>query len=116
MYWKSKEKNTFDSRALIDFAAKYGWQLTDSILIPHDELLKWTTNGKTFPFWYSEYIDGSINGQEFPNWINSDIKLYRFKTGWIAVEPGNAMQTGKSGYIVINKDGSELQVYHLWGE
>jgi hypothetical protein len=50
---------------------------------------KWTNNN-TFPFTYSEFSDSSVVDVGFPKMIQSDIELYRFSTGWIAIEPGNA--------------------------
>lgn len=116
LYWKSNKKNTFASRDLIDFATRNGWQIADSIHIKAEILKKWMNDGETFPFTYSDFNDSSITRSKFPGWISSDVQLYRFKTGWIAVEPGNARETEKNGYIVINANGTELAVYHLWGE
>ena len=116
LYWKNEKKNTFTSSQLIEFATRSGWQLTDSINIPADILKKWKNAEPTFPFTYTDFSDKTMSTQRFPRWINSGVTLYRFKTGWIAVEPGNARQTENNGYVVINLDGTQLSVYHLWGE
>ena len=115
MYWKTDNKNTFAAKQVIDFATKNGWELVDSILFPSDTLGKWKTE-HTFPFTYSDFSDTTMNMEAFPRWIMSEVEVYRFKTGWIAVEPGNARETDKNGYVTINSDGTELSVYHLWGE
>ncbi|SKC72811.1 hypothetical protein [Ohtaekwangia koreensis] len=81
-----------------------------------NDLIKWDLNGPTFPFTYADFSDEDMQTSTFPRWITSDVHLYRFKTGWIAVEPGNARDTENNGYIVIGADGEEMSVYHLWGE
>ena len=116
LYWKATTKNSFTRVRLIEFAEQNGWQLVDSTSFPADTLKKWHNNEQTFPFTYTDFADKSMNTATFPRWITSDIKLYRFKTGWIAVEPGNARETEKNGYILLNLDGTEFSVYHLWGE
>jgi hypothetical protein len=115
IFWKANSDHSFNSQEFLAFAGKNGWQLIDSAFIPFERLKKWTNNN-TFPFTYSQFSDSSIAEVGFPFWIKSDIELYRFSTGWIAIEPGNTRQTGKNGYIVFNQDGSEMAVYHIWGE
>ena len=113
--WKAKNDPRFSSQEFIEFAKENGWQLMDSSFIRFKTLKKWTNN-YTFPFTYSQFSDSSIVEVGFPIWIEADIELYRFSTGWVAIEPGNAKQTEKNGYLVFNPDGSEVVVYHLWGE
>lgn len=88
--------------------------MKDSIFIPFVTLKKWVNN--SFPFTYSQFSDSTMVSVGFPIWIMSDVMVYRFSTGWVAIEPGNAMQTAQNGYVVFNPDGSEVAVYHLWGE
>jgi hypothetical protein len=57
-----------------------------------------------------------MNIEAFPNWNKSDMVLYRFETGWVATEPGNKIQTEVNGYLLLNSDGNEASIYHLWGE
>jgi hypothetical protein len=115
IFWKANDDHTFKSQEFIEFAKKNGWQLMDSIFIPFEKLKKWTNNN-TFPFTYSQFSDSSVVEVGFPIWIESDVELYRFSTGWVAVEPGNARETEKNGYIVLSSDESRAAVYHLWGE
>jgi hypothetical protein len=113
--WKANSGHKFSSQEFIEFAEKNGWQLMDSIFIPLDMLKKWKNNN-TFPFTYSQFSDSTIVEVGFPIRIKADVELYRFKTGWVAVRPGNARETEKNGYVIFKPDGSEVVVYHLWGE
>ncbi len=116
LYWRADFKYTFRPAEVIDFATENGWQITDSIFFSANDLIKWDFNGPTFPFTYADFSEEDMQASTFPRWITSDVRLYRFKTGWIAVEPGNARDTENNGYIVIGADGKEMSVYHLWGE
>jgi hypothetical protein len=78
IFWRSNKKNTFSVRNLVEFAAKNKWRLADSIQMTVETLRKWTNNGQTFPFTFSNFTDTSIIKTAFPNWINSDLRLYRF--------------------------------------
>lgn len=114
IFWKSNSNRTFDPFELIEFARKNGWQLTDSIFIPFVTSKKWVND--SFPFTYSQFSDSTVVNVGFPIWIKSDVVVYRFITGWVAIEPGNARQNKKNGYIVFNPNGSEIAIYQLWGE
>lgn len=111
-YWNANTPHTFTIKELLTFAAKNGWQVCDSTSFPTDTLAKW----KHFPFTYTDFADSSMDFSLFQNRVRSEAKLYRFTTGWIAVEPGNARETDKNGYALLSKEGAELAVYHLWGE
>jgi hypothetical protein len=115
IFWKANSDHTFSSREFIEFANKNGWKLVDSIFIPFERLKKWT-NKNTFPFTYSQFSDSSVAEVGLPIWIEADAELYRFSTGWVAVEPGSTKETEKNGYIVLSSDESRAAVYHLWGE
>ena len=38
------------------------------------------------------------------------------KTGWITIEPGTDNSVEENGFVLINKDRTQMAVYHLWGE
>lgn len=110
IHWKSEISKTFSSREIVDFASKNGWQLTDSLIYTSESLRQLTNYSDTD---YS--ID--ILKENVLKRINSiDKYIFVFKTSWIAVEPGNARETEKNGFAVINSNGTELIVFHLWGE
>jgi hypothetical protein len=90
IFWKVSGGRMFSSREFIAFAGKNGWQLIDSLYIPLRRLKKWTYNN-SFPFTYSEISDSSMVDVGFPRWIEADIELYRFSTGWVAIEPNEEL-------------------------
>lgn len=47
-----------------------------------------------------------LNYMGFPRWTAYDSKLYRFKTGWIAIKPGTDVATEKDGDSLINSKGN----------
>jgi hypothetical protein len=108
--WKSKYTHTFDKEHVISYAKKNGWQLTDVLAVKNDSLISFGNyEQKSYSF--------NILTDNVATLINkSSTCILIFKTGWIAIEPGNARETKKNGFAILNSDGTELAVYHLWGE
>jgi hypothetical protein len=108
--WKSETANTFTNKDLIEFADKNDWQLSDSI---SSELLTRTSLTRLKIDDYSlEILDKVI----LPNLKSKDERVFVFKTTWLAIEPGNNRETFENGFAVLNSDGTELKVFHRWGE
>lgn len=118
--WKSKDENTFIFSQILDFATKNDWELTDSTSFPADSLSKLTNNRLVkheYPLYVSDdYSNNILINYVLPKLERTDLMVYRFKTGWIAVEPGNARDTDRNGFVIVNSNGTEMTVYHLWGE
>lgn len=119
MHWKLKE-GTFRSREVIDFATGNGWELVDSLEVQPDDLKTWDYNGRpVFPLSFRGFSSTPVNDsahEKFPRWMNTGLKVYMFKTGWITVEPGTGISNEVNGFVVLGGRGSEMSVYHLWGE
>jgi len=117
MYWKSDQPQHFKAKYLIPYTGNGGWKFEDSTKINASILKKWTTNDSKpgFAFTYTDSFT-DIKDIPFLRWITSDVTVYRFTTGKIAIEPDTTNETYKNGYVVLSKDGKELSVYHLWGE
>ncbi len=110
--WKSKNNEIFKANQLIDFATNNGWILTDSIKFTADSLSKLRTNYTS----NEDYSLEILNNEVLAKLKVDDTNVYRFKTGWIAVKPGNDTETEVNGFVIINSDGTEMTIYHLWGE
>lgn len=120
-YWEDSEQNAFTTKNVIDFATKNSWSFKDSMKLSKSEIEKWKFNGKLFFPLSSEgfaYKDSFYNFQSefFSLLISSPITVYRFKTNWTIVEPGRAETNDALGYIVLNNEKNQMQVYFLWGE
>jgi len=105
--WIANNPGTFNNDEVLKFAAKNGWKLTGTLYITEAQLKSWVDLNK--PIFHLPY-------QTLPRWIYVDMTVYKFKTGWVAVEPGNARSTEENGYVAINKNGTLMSVYHVWGE
>lgn len=116
MYWKLTGGAVFSEKDLFAFASQNGWKYVDAIKVPADTVSTWVSGEPVFPFAYTDFTDDDITLTAFPRWIESEIVVHRFKTNWIAVEPGNVRETRVNGYIVLSSDKKQLSVYHLWGE
>jgi hypothetical protein len=112
IHWESNNVNTFSPNEILDFANKNGWVLADSISFTADSLTRQTNSENE----NNDYTINILIREVLPKWKGSDIKVFIFKTGWIAVEPGNTGETDKNGFVTLNSNGTELIVYHLWGE
>ena len=119
-HWKSEKPFSFDAKNVLDFATKNGWTLTDSSEFDQNQTRNWVYNNtEIFPLTSTGFDDKMKNDQTynyFPRWFEGQIKLYKFKTGWVTIEPGTNRTIEENGFVVINQDKSELAVYHLWGD
>jgi hypothetical protein len=108
--WKSETANTFTAKQLIDYAAQNGWQLADSLILIGGSLeIPANASGTDYSL--------SILQEEALQLLNATTcRIFLFKTGWIAVEPGNARDTEITGFLVLNPNGDELAMFHRWGE
>ncbi len=110
--WKSEINNAFTDKDLIEFADKNDWKLIDSIPFSVDTL----TKSSFSKLKNDDYSFDILNENILPKLKKNDSKIFIFKTDWLNVEPGNTRETFENGFAVLNSDGTELKVFHLWGE
>ena len=108
--WEATNAKTFDVKQVIDFAKENGWQLVDSFEIEKDTL---SLQPKPKADDYAIELFKQLNFRK-TNPIKSTI--FMFKTGWIAIEPGNARETYQNGFLIFSDDFTKMKVYHSWGE
>ena len=120
VYWKSEKPLTFDTKNILDFAEKNGWALLDSLEFTKEQTDKWKfSNNAIFPLTSLGFSDTNLNDahlEDFPRWFGGQLKLYKFKTGWVTIEPGTDNSIEENGFVLINQAKSEMAVYYLWGE
>lgn len=120
LFWKSAKQDAFTSTKVLDFASKNSWTFIDSFKCSQEQTSKWIYNGEpVFPLTNNGLSNNDINNSQvakFPRRFDGEITILRFKTGWITVEPGTDSSNEETGYALINNNGTELAVYHLWGE
>jgi hypothetical protein len=110
--WKGETYNTFSDKELIEYADKNDWKLLDSISFSADTLTK-----KSFSKLKNDgYSHDILNESILPKLKTTDNRIFIFKTTWLRIESGNTRETFENGFAVLNSDGTELKVYHLWGE
>ncbi len=110
--WKSKALQTFNSKDIIEFATKNGWTFIDSNYISTDTI-KSVTQDENMSI---EYWEDILRTDVLPKWKAQRVLVLKFKTGWIAVEPGNLKETEINGFATLNADKTVLNIYHKWGE
>lgn len=118
IHWESKDNNNFETDDILKYAKDNGWTLLDSCKYGQVLPQSWTySDKKIFPYNYNESNDiaNQIN-DKLQRWIDSDFKLFSFKTGWIIIEPGTDESTERTGFILISNDKKKMTVYHSWGE
>ena len=120
IYWKADKTNKFASTNILEFASKNGWTLVDSSEFTKDQTSKWTySNKEVFPLTSIGFSDTLLNDahlEDFPRWFGGQIKVYKFKTGWVTIEPGTDNSIEENGFVLLSNDNKEMAVYHLWGE
>jgi len=93
----------------------------DSTRFSANELTAWQYDDKAiFPLSHEGFQAHFQAGRSFcrysPRWTKSNIRLYRFTTGWILVSPGTGDSHPAYDYVMVNETQTEMAVYHLWGE
>ena len=119
-YWRSETLGHFNKAQIIDFASTNGWTLIESKKYKGEEIRNLKASGKpTFTIQIGPLepsSDDNFLEQDFPRWTNTDLTLYKFKTGWLIFKPGTDNSTEINGFVLISEDEKEMTVYHLWGE
>jgi hypothetical protein len=100
--WNNRKR--FRSDEVIEYAEKNGWKLIDSVKSDSEVLHK------------SNYSNEILIENILATRKEKDLSIYRFKTGWIAVKPGNEIDTEINGFIILNPKKTQMLVYQLWGE
>ncbi|MDR1403765.1 MAG: hypothetical protein LBJ60_08710 [Tannerellaceae bacterium] len=109
--WESNKIKLFDTENIMDYSRSNGWLIADSLLFSNDSILILTNYGKT------DYSFRILEDHIIPLLdMGSVYQIYVFTTGWIAVEPGNARETEKNGFVLLESGGKRMIVYHTWGE
>jgi hypothetical protein len=108
--WKCEKPDTFTAGQLIDYATRNGWQLTDSLTLI-DGLPEMPTNASD-----ADYSLSILRNEALRLPGPAARRIFLFKTGWIAVEPGNARDTEINGFLMLSMDGAWLAMFHRWGE
>ncbi|MTI29276.1 hypothetical protein [Xanthovirga aplysinae] len=121
IHWTADNKETFNTKRIIDFATKNGWTLVDSTQHSTRNLIKWKyMNNPIFPLSHTGFsptvIPSNSVYENFPRWTSSDAMVFHFETGWVSIQPGTDDSNLTNGFVMVNKDQNEMTVYHLWGE
>lgn len=112
--WGGKRKITwqmdapFSTTDFVDFAQTNNWQFVDSFTLSRPQLE--TLDIK------NDYSNHILKTYAIKDAAFDTLLVFRFKTGWKAIEPGNISDTELNGFVVIDKDKKTVFVYHLWGE
>jgi len=110
--WKSETDNFFTDIELLDYAKQNDWEFVDSISFSIDTLSK-NSFSKLKNDNYSLDI---LNQTILPKLKSNYNKVFVFKTTWLEVEPGNFRETFENGFAILNSNGTELKIFHLWGD
>jgi len=120
-YWRSNTDGYFTKDNVVDFASSNDWQLVDSMEFREEQFRNWRNDDDKPSFIievgpFKPATGNRVLKEEFPRWTNSDLVLYKFKTGWTMLYPGTDSSTEVNGFVTLSKNGREMTVYHLWGE
>jgi hypothetical protein len=119
--WIAENGSEFNIKEITELAAKNDWKLIDSTKYQKADLTNMTDFGKpTINFPLKNFTPQSkreeLNSESFPRWIETEFKLYRFKTDWLIFEPGTDNSTQENGFVLLSSDKKQMTIYHLWGE
>ena len=119
--WKAEPNKKFKITELKNFAERNGWKLIDSTTFNGAELKNMTElNEPIIRVPLKNFEPNAKNAdyksQPLPRWINTNSKLYRFKTNRVIFDAGTDDSTTENGFILLSENGMEMSVYQIWGE
>ena len=121
LYWQSATPNQFKIESILDYATENGWTLVDSKQISQNEILNWVAldNKPIVQLRLGPFDSPSQDlfyVHELPRWTETESTLYKFKTDWLRFYSGTDYSTEETGFILLANNGTEMSVYHIWGE
>ncbi|MEO6852104.1 MAG: hypothetical protein ABI166_15790 [Mucilaginibacter sp.] len=120
LFWNAKKQNTFTSKEILLFALNNGWKFKGALSIKSEDLKKWNYSGSPiFPLSYNGFTPSPLNNSSyynFPRFINSDLTVFKFDTNWVTIDPSTNNSITENGFVLLNKTGTAMSIYHLWGE
>lgn len=119
IHWLSPVPATFNGPDVIAFASSKGWACKAPVAYSAAQVALWRMNDQAvFPLHFvpSGQKPNHTGVLEFPRHITGDSIVYECTTGWARVEPGSAAGRDAFGYIQVERTGTRIAVYHLWGE
>ncbi len=102
--WNLDSKISFSK--INKFASINNWILVDS-LVSKKEINKLNQS--------ENYTFENFTYNVLPK-INTDDKVYFFKTSWLLIKLGNSQETFVNGFVILNQKSNKLKVFHFWGE
>jgi hypothetical protein len=99
VHWVAPAPGTFTLADVERFATSNGWACQKPVAYSAEQVRAWQSSRK-----------------EFPRHIDGDSLVVQCDSRWVRVEPGSGDSSTAFGYIQIDRSGTRLAVYHLWGE
>ena len=121
IFWKRSESNIFNVKETLSFANRNGWRLVDSTEFDAIQTSRWVIydNKPVFPLTNFGFTDSVIQSKQldhFPRRFDGPVVIYKFKTGFVIIDPETNESIEDNGFLMINKSRTSMAVYHLWGE
>jgi hypothetical protein len=119
VHWVAPAPGTFTLADVESFATSHGWVCQKPVAYSAQQIHVWQYSGKpVFPLHFGSANRPPDNAtvMEFPRDIDGDSLVVQCDSRWVRVEPGSGKSSTALGYIQIDKSGTRLAVYHLWGE
>lgn len=119
--WNSNMDFRHNVNFVKSFAKQNKWELIDSLAfskLDMDEITEVNNSLIRLPlrnFEPSPKEDNYVS-KPLPLWIDSDFKLYIFKTPMLTVYSGSDDSTRENGFILLSNDKKSMSVYQIWGE
>ena len=119
VHWVAPAPGALTPAEAVQFAAAHGWTCQKPVNYSAEQIREWQYSGKpVFPLRFGPADRRPDNGavQELPRHIDGDSWVIQCDSGWVRVEPGSGKDTPAYGYIQLDRPGTRMAVYHLWGE
>jgi len=119
MHWQASQGGAFSPSAVTQYATSNGWTCEAPVAYSGEQMKLWTYSGQNvfaLPFGPGDERPNNAEVKGMPRFIEKDSVVIRCETGWTRVAPGTSKATPAFGYIHLDAAGSQMAVYHVWGD
>jgi hypothetical protein len=127
IHWTAPEGARLPFEDVSEFARKNGWKCDKPQSVSAALLRRWVDDGK--PVFPAELFDAApevpINFEKpewsrtsggFPRHLTEDSQILRCDSRWIRTLGPSGRDETAYGFILVERSGRRLAVYHIWGE
>ena len=120
LHWVGNN-DKYNKEKILKLTTENGWVLKKEEMFSSEKTKNWEyEEKKIFPLSWrgfeSEMKLDYSSFENFPRWISGEITVLSFETKLVSIDLETQENILINGFILLNKEGNEMTLYHQWGE